>query len=163
MRFLFFLFLMVAYSPAFAGSIGVVDFQRAVNETEEGKNAQKKLDSMFASRRAEIDRLKTDLEVAVKDFEARKMILSAEARESTERTLFQQQQQFEALYMQYQNEMQQNYYAMLQDLDVKMRSLTKLIAKEQSLDLVVDQGAVVYVGGDTIDLTNDLITRYNAL
>ena len=91
------------------------------------------------------------------------MILSEEARESTERTLFQQQQQFEATYMQYQNEMQQNYYAMLQDLDVKMRALTKLIAKEQSLDLVVDQGAVVYVGGDTIDLTNDLITRYNAL
>ena len=63
--------------------------------------------------------------------------------------------------MQYQQEMQQNYYTLLQDLDTKMRALTATIAKEKGYSLVLDSAAVVYSGGDTVDMTNELIKRYN--
>ena len=71
------------------------------------------------------------------------------------------QQRFQQMYMQYEQEMQSTYYQLLADLDAKMRTLTEKIAKEKSYSLVVDKAAVVYVGSDTIDMTNDLIQRYN--
>ena len=163
MRSLFVLVALLVSSVSWAGGIAVVDFQRAVNETNEGKAAQKKLDTMYASKKSEIEALQVQLETAVKDYQARQMILSEEARQTTERELMQRQQQFEMTYQQYQSEMQQNYYGMLQDLDTKMRALTEIIAKEKAYDVVLDKGAVVYVGSGAVDLTNVLIQRYNAL
>ena len=161
MRHLALLGLLVSSTPAMAAGIAVVDFQRAVTETDEGKAAQQRLDAMYASRKTEIEKMQSDLETELKDFQARAMILSEEARAEAEQTLMVKQQQFQALYVQYQQEMQQNYFTLLQDLDTKMRALTETIAREKGFDLVVDRAAIVYVGGGTIDMTDELIVRYN--
>lgn len=148
-------------TEALAGGIAVVDFQRAVNETEEGKNAQQKLDTMFNSRKGEIDKKQKELEAEFQDFQSRAMILSETARAEAEQELLGKQQRFQQLYMQYEQEMQQTYYTMLQDLDVKMRAISEKLAKEKGYDLVIDRAAVVYMGGDTIDMTDALVQRYN--
>lgn len=155
------LFLLSVSFPAFAGKIAIVDFQRAVTETEEGKSAQKKLDTMYASRKAEIERLQGELQRQVTDYQQRALILSESARAEEEKKLAAQQQKFESTYTQYQQEMQQTYYTLLQDLDNKMRALVDKIAKEKGFDLVVDRAAVVYHGGETVDMTDELIRRYN--
>jgi Skp family chaperone for outer membrane proteins len=64
--------------------------------------------------------------------------------------------------MQYQQEMQQAYLTLLQDLDQKMRALSETIAKENTYCLVLDQAAVVYKGAGATDMTDTLIKRYNA-
>ncbi len=148
--------------PAFAGGIAVVDFQRAVTETTEGKEAQTRLDTMYSSRKTEVDKLRVELEKELADYQSRALILSDEARATAERDLVAKQQRFEGLYTQYQQEMQQTYYTLLQALDEKMRALTEKIAKEKGYDVVLDRAAVVYNGGTTIDMTDDLIKRYNA-
>ena len=158
----FVLLALLVASPAWAGKIAVVDFQRAVTETSEGKAAQTRLDTMYSSRKAEIDKMRGELERDVKDYQSRALILSEEARASTERELMTKQQRFEGLYTQYQEEMQQTYMTLLQDLSEKMKALTEKIAKEKSYDLVVDRVAVVTFGGETIDMTDELIKRYNA-
>lgn len=161
MRHLALLGLLVSSTPAFASGIAVVDFQRAVTETDEGKSAQQRLDAMYSSRKTEIEKMQSDLEAELQDFQARAMILSEEARAEAEQGLMVKQQQFQSLYVQYQQEMQQNYYTLLQDLDTKMRALTETIAREKGYDLVVDRAAIVYVGGSTVDMTDELIVRYN--
>lgn len=155
------LLMLVVASPALAGTIAVVDFERAVNETEEGKAAQERLDTMYSTRKTEIERLRTELEKELEDYQARSMILSEEARAETERRLLEKQGAFEETYMRYQSEMQSTYYTLLADLDEKMRKLTKTIAAEQGYDLVIDKAAVVYSGGETLDMTDLLIKRYN--
>jgi outer membrane protein len=156
-----FVLLMVS-TPALAGKIAVVDFQRAVQETTEGKAAQDRLDTMYATRKQEIDRLKSELDKEVADYQSRALILSEDARKQAESDLATKQQTFEQTYSQYQQEMQQTYYQLLQGLDEKMRAMVEKIAKEKGYDLVLDQAAVVYFQGDTIDMTNELIQRYNA-
>ena len=148
-------------SEAVAGTIAVVDFQRAVNETDEGKNAQQKLDTMFNSRKSEIDKKQKELEAEFQDFQSRAMILSESARAEAEQELLGKQQRFQQLYMQYEQEMQQTYYTMLQDLDTKMRAISEKLAKDKGYDLVIDRAAVVYMGGDTVDMTDELVKRYN--
>ena len=63
-----FLFLLCA-TVAEAGTIAVVDFERAVNETDEGKSAQSQLESMYASRKSELDSIRGELEKEFKDYE----------------------------------------------------------------------------------------------
>ena len=156
------LVLLIVSVPAWAGTIAIVDFERAVNETEEGQEAQKRLDTMYSTRKDEIERLRKELETDMEDYKSRQLILSEDARAETEKKLMEKQQTFESTYSQYQSEMQETYYMLLQDLDTKMRALTEKIAKEKGYSLVIDKAAVVYVGDDTVDMTDLLIKRYNA-
>ena len=149
-------------APSWAGGIAVVDFQRALTETKEGKAAQSKLDSLYETKKNEIDKMRSDFERSYQDYQGQKTILSNEARSAAEQKLMMQQQQFEQTYMQYQTEMQQTYAQMLQGLDTKMRALTQKIAKERGYDVVLDNSVVVYSGGVTKDITDALISRYNA-
>ena len=155
------LFALATSLPSFAGGVAVVDFQRAVNETDEGKAAQGRLDAMYGSRKAEIERLQKELEGELAECKAKVMILSEEARMELEQTLMVKQQRFEQTYAQYQQEMQQTYYGLLQDLDLKMRAKSAEIAKEKNFDLVLDKATVVYAAGTTQDITDELIRRYN--
>lgn len=154
--------LCLAPAVAQAGGIAVIDFQRAVTETNEGKEAQKKLDGMYSARKGEIEKKQQSLENEFNDFQSRAILLSDEAKAEAERGLMQKQAEFQQLYMQYEQEMQQTYMTMLQDLDTKMRRAAENVAKEKGYDIVIDRAAVVYLGGATVDMTDALVERYNA-
>src|SRR5690606_19709477 len=127
----------------------------------QGKAAQKKIDDMYETRRAEIERMQRDLEKQIQDFQARAMILSDEARAEQEQQLMLKQQQFQQRSMQYEVELQQTYSTLLADLDQKMRALAATIAKDKGYDLVLDSAVVVYMGGSVVDMTSELVARYN--
>jgi outer membrane protein len=148
--------------PAFAQNIAVVDFQRAVTETNEGKAAQTKIDTMYTTRRGEIERRTKDLERDIQDYQARRPILSEQARAEEEQKLGIRQQQLAQDTMQYEQELQQTYGQLLETLGTKMRTLSTTIAKQKGYDLVVDMAAVVYVGDGVSDITDTLVTQYNA-
>lgn len=154
--------LLATSAPAFAQKLCVVDFQKAVTDTQEGKSAQTKIDSMYSARKAELDRMQAELEKAIQDYQGRAMILSQEARATEEQKLALQQRTFEQTYMQYQNEMQQTYYSLLGDLDEKMRVIVGGVGKESGCTAVLDKAVVVYAGPDLSDVTATLVTRYNA-
>ena len=147
--------------PAWASKIAVVDFQRAVQETTEGKAAQSKLDKMYSSRKAEVEKMRKDFEAQVADYKAKELILNDDAKMKAQRTLAEKQGQFEQISVQYEQERQQTYYSLLSDLDEKMRVLSAKIAKEKTLDVLLDRAAVVYSGGEVVDMTDELIRRYN--
>jgi outer membrane protein len=155
-------FALVFTLQASAAGVAVVDFQRAVNETDEGKAAQAKLDGMFQQKRSEIDKLGKELQAAFADYEKRKLVLSQDARGALEEQLRAKQGNLQGTQMQYEQQMQKAYYELLQNLDVKMRALTGKIAKEHQYELVLDSAVVVFSGEPTIDMTDELIKRYNA-
>lgn len=156
------LLLLVTPNAFAAGKICVVDFQKAVTETQEGQAAQKKIDSMYSTRKGELERMQADLEKAIQDYQSRALILSADAKAAEEQKLGLQEQTFQRTYMQYQQEMQQTYGSLLGDLDEKMRSTATAVGKEQGCSVVLDQAVVVYFGSDVADVTGTLVSKYNA-
>lgn len=154
--------LLAVSTPALAEKLCVVDFQKAVTDTQEGKSAQSKIDTMYSARKAELDRMQAELEKAIQDYQGRAMILSPEARGTEEQKLALQQRTFEQTYMQYQNEMQQTYYSLLGDLDEKMRVIVASVGKEGGCTAVLDKAVVVYAAPEMADVTATLVTRYNA-
>lgn len=149
-------------SPAWALKLCAIDFQQAMLQTTEGKSAQTKIETMYAARKAELDRMQKDLEKAIADYQGRAMILSADAKAAEEQKLALQQQNFEQIYLKYQNEMQNTQMQLLGDLDDKMRAIAQIVGKEQTCTAVVDKVVVIYAGPDLADITTQLVTKYNA-
>lgn len=152
--------LMVS-SPAWATKLCIIDFQKAVNDTAEGKAAQSKIDAMYSSRKSELERMQNELEKAMQDYQSRQLILSADAKAAEEQKLGLQQRTFEQTYGQYQQEMQQTYTDLLGELDTKMRAVAEVVGKEQTCSVIIDKAAVVYAGADSTDVTGSLVTKYN--
>ena len=162
MRRAFAAVLLLVSSNAWATKICFVDFQKAVTDTQEGQAAQKKIDSMYSSRKGELERMQAELEKAIQDYQGRALILSQEAKQAEEQKLGLQEQTFQRTYMQYQQEMQQTYATLLGDLDEKMKTTATAVGKEQGCSVVLDKAVVVYFGSDVADVTTPLVTKYHA-
>jgi len=161
-RLVFSVALSLLATPAFAAKLCKVDFQAAVVETDEGKAAQGKIDTMYSSRKGELERMQVDLEKAIEDFKGRSMILSKETRAEEEQKLATQQRSFEQTYMQYQNEMQQTYYGLLGELDEKMRTVAISVGKEAGCTVVLDSAVIVMATDEVADISKPLVTRFNS-
>jgi outer membrane protein len=162
LRRLTFTILLLGAVPAHAQTLCQVDFQKAVTETNEGKSAQTKIDTMYSARQSELKRMEDELTKAITDFQGRAMILSETARAEEEQKLALKQRNFEQTYMQYQQEMQQTYMQMLGDLDEKMRKVAADVGKAQGCEVVLDNAVVVYAGASIKDVTSALVTKYNS-
>lgn len=162
-------FALFALLFAFAGSahaqakIATVDFQRALENVSEGATTKARLEGMFAEKKAALEKMATQLKSQQTELEKQSVILSDAAK-------MQKQKEFETAYMQYQQaaavaegEMQQAYMGAMENLIEKMKKLTQTIATEKGYTLVIEvnEGGVVY-SAPTIDITSELITRYNA-
>lgn len=145
-------------SSAFANVICVVDAERALNETSEGKAAQKRLEGMYASKQQELEGLKGDLEKAVQSFESSKMILSDDARRAKEEELLRKQQGLQQKVMAAEQEMQATYTKLLSDMEEKLYAVAGKVGTAQSCSIMLQQAAVIWAGEGTKDITAALIT-----
>lgn len=154
--------LLAWVGPAQATNLAVVDFQAAADRTTEGKKATSKLESFYTTRQAELDKLKVELEKEVADYQARAMVMSPEARAEAEQKLGMKQAQLQQMAMQSEAEFGQMQMQLTQELGEKMRTVAGVIAKEKGFDLVLDKAVAAFVSSKVPDITEDLVTKYNA-
>ena len=156
--------LLLFSSSAFAGGIGVVDFQKAINEVKEGKSAKSKIDSMFSQKRTALQQKEKELKDKVAAYEQQKSLLSPTARQEQEQSLMQMQMQLQQLLMQSEQEVQQIYAKEMESLISKMKDISATLGKEKDLDLILEatESGVVYKSSSVVDLTSDVIKRYDA-
>ncbi len=146
--------------------VGVVDLQRALNEVREGELAQARLKGMYDAKLASLKQMEADLQARAAEFEKQSAILSEAARQAKQNELMQQQMVFQQTYMQAEGEMQQELAQMTQTLVTKMKAVAAEIGKERGYTMILDVGGaegfnVVY-HQDGMDLTTELIKRYDA-
>ena len=147
-------------APAFADAkLCVIDSNDAINETDEGRSAQSKLETMYASKQAEIERQQAALEKEFADYEARKMILSEAARAEQEKALMAKQEAFQRMVAQSEQEMQSTYNDLLQGMSEKLLRLAPVVGVRKGCSIILDKSAAVYVGPDVLDLTRDVIAE----
>ena len=161
-RFLFLVIVLFATGPAHATKLGMVDFQRAVSETNEGKAATAKIETMYQNRIKEMERMEAELKKEYEDYQSRAMILSPEAQQEAQRIIMEKEQRYGATQQQYQQELQQAQGQALMELSEKIKSMAGTMGKELGYDLIIEAGVVLYVGTGVTDLTTDLVERYNA-
>ena len=151
-------------TPAFAGDakIGTVDYGRAIQEIDEGKAAQARLDAMYAGEKAKIEGMEIELQKMLEEYQSKQAILSDTARAEYEQRIGQKQMEYQQAYAQADYEMQNAYFTAMEQLMGGLGTVAEEIGKEGDYDLIleVSQGSVLYSGGT--DLTDQIIQRYNA-
>ena len=154
--------LMMTATPALANKLCVVDFQKAIGETTEGKAAQSSLDSRTAAKKAEIAKAKATFEKNVKDFQARAVTLSDAEKQRQAQQLMMEEQNLMQAGAQAEAEMQELYYTLLGGLDSKLRQVVQQVGQAQGCVVVFDAAAVAYKQSSVVDVTSALVTKYNA-
>jgi len=165
-RLALFVALLFVAAPAVAAEapkVAVVDFQKALDSVADGEAARKKLDAAMKDKQASIKTLETQLKAMKDEYDKQSLILSEAARKQKEQEFMNAQMQYQQTAQQSEQEMQQMYVQLMEGLLAKMRAIAGEIGKEKGYDLILETsaGGVVY-WGPTLDITQELITRYNA-
>ena len=158
------LLLLSVASPALAGDgtkIGVVDLQKALNDCEEGKRARSTLETRFERARQAIEKMRAEVEQLQSDLEAQRPMLSSSAIKEKEQELQTKMIEFQQMLYESQQQMALMEQELTGDILTKLYTVAGTIAAEGGFNLVIESSAVVYVNG-TIDITDQVIARYNA-
>jgi outer membrane protein len=146
-----------------SGKIGYVNLQRALNEVEEGKSARARLKAQF-------DQSQTRLDKEQKALQARKEELDKKRLAMDEATLRKNMEQLDAdlkrvagLYAQLQKELSEAEQTATKDIFAKMQQVVAQIAEAEGFTFVFEsnESGIVYAPA-SLDLTNDLVRKYNA-
>jgi outer membrane protein len=152
--------LAVFPSVSFAGGFAVVDFQQALNDVNEGKIVQARLEGMYTEKKKSLDGMEKQLMAMQQEYEQQALVLTPDALKAKEREIMQGQMVYQQSVQQAEMEFQAQYNQEMETLLGKMADICEAIGKEKGYDMVLEKNAgVVYTSAP--DLTPDLVTRYN--
>jgi outer membrane protein len=143
--------------------IGLIDFQRAINEVEEGKRAKAQLKSQFDAKQRTLTAQQESLKKLRDQLEGQRGTLSAEAMKQKEAQFKDQVTLIQKTFADSRNEMATKEAELTQAIIVKMRNVVKSIGQKEGFNLILEtsQDTVLYAP-QGIDLTSKLIQAYNS-
>ncbi len=156
--------LAAALVPGLASAeqkIGYVDLQRALNEVDEGKSAKALLKRDFDEKQKEIDAKKADFEKLQVDFEKQAPMLSEQARKDKAQDLDKRARDLQALFVGSQKDLSDREQKATRGIFDKMAQIVGEIAEADGFTMVLEKNAGVVYAPPSLDLTNELIRKYN--
>lgn len=141
--------------------IGVVDIQRAIQETAAGKAAKKQLEGDMAKKKEELQKKEADLKKKSEELEKKAAVLS-EAQLRKQQGEFQQEMlQFREMVGQSQMGLQRKEQELLQPVIKKMDEVITTLAKNGKYSVILQksQNNVLWAS-DAVDITDQVIKAY---
>ena len=166
-RFAVIIAFLLATAPvaAFAEDLklGYVDLQRALNETEDGRKAKANLKKVFDAKQKELDEQQEVLKKDIEDLNKKRTLLPAEKVREKEAELQDRMQKVQQTYMRHQQDLSSKEQEATAKIFERMSKIIAKIAGAENFTMVLDrqQGGVVFAK-PSLDLTNEVIRRYNA-
>lgn len=149
--------------PAFAAAdikLGYVDLQRALNEVEEGASAKKALKKEFDEKQKQLDTKQNDLKALKEEIDARGSMMKPEIKQEKLNDLQKKLMETQQLYYALQQELSKREGDATAEIFKKMGVILQGMGEGDGYTLIVEKSAVLYAKG-ALDLTNELIRRYN--
>jgi outer membrane protein len=157
--------LLASFAPrAFAQvRIAVVDLQRALQETEDGRRAKARLKRLFKQRQEDLDKRQTELKQLSEELEQQSKVLSSDARQERVEDLQKKALELQQLYVQYQRELAEKEAELTSQIIGRMEQILRRIGQTEGYTLIVErsEGGVVWMPSN-LDLTDVVIQRYNS-
>lgn len=142
--------------------IALVDIQRCIMETKEGKRAKKDLEDTFAKGQARIDRKAKDLQKRFADLQAKAPMLSEAELMKRQEELVRSQSELEQLGMELQQEVMEKESLLTEQIYGRVSDIVAQIALEEKIQVVLIRSEMTVLWADPkLDLTNRVIVRYD--
>jgi outer membrane protein len=150
-------------AEAQAAKVAVVDLQRAINETEDGRKAKDRLKKLFESRQQGLDKKQQDLKKLKDELDQQKNVLARDALEAKVEIYQKQLVDLQQLYVEYQRELAEKEGELTKVIVERMEKILKRIGQADGYSLIVEksEAGVIFVPTN-LDLTDAVIQRYNA-
>ncbi len=142
--------------------LAVVDVQRCLLETKEGKRAKTDLEKTFAKGQAKIEKKAADLQKRMEDLQAKQAMLSEPELRKRQEELMRGQAELEQLSYELQQDVAQKEELLTEKIYKNVAAIVKQVALEEKLQIVLvrSEMTVLYVD-PRLDLTNRVIVRYD--
>lgn len=157
--------LALALAPAAASAeqkIGYVDLQRALNEVEEGKAAKALLKKDFDEKQKHLDAKKAEFDKLQADFEKQAVVMSDQAKKEKGQDLEKRARELQSLFLNLQKDLSEREREATRGIFDKMAQIVGQIAEADGFSIVIEKGAGLVYAPASLDLTNELIRKYNA-
>ncbi len=141
--------------------IAFVDLQRALNEIDEGKAAKAALKKEFDQKQKTLDDKKAEFDRARGDLEKQAVVMSEEARKEKTAELERKGMELQGLFVSMQKELSEREREATRGIFEKMSAIVREIADQEGVSAVVQAEALVFAA-PSLDLTNELVRKYNA-
>ncbi len=142
--------------------IGYVDLQRALNEVDEGKAATALLKRDFDQKQKQLNAKKAEFDKAQAEFEKQSVVMSEQAKRDRGQDLERRARELQTLFVQLQKEISDREREATRGIFERMSAIVRGIAEAEGFSIVLDKNAGLVYAPPSLDLTNDLIRKYNA-
>lgn len=165
-RTLFVLALALALpgvASAQALKIGYINSQNVLAEAPGAKEAQTQFDADMASYKAEVQKMATELENLVKQYEQQQAMLSPAAKQTRETDIRTKQQAYQDRLSEIDQRAAKRQQELVQPVMDKINAVIEAYRAEQGYSLIFDvaSGGIV-AANPTMDLTTEIIRRLQA-
>ena len=137
--------------------VGVIDLERTLYETPAGKKASESFEKTRKSKQDELDKQQKELQKAAADLDKQSTVLKPEVLKTKREELEKKFVAVQQLYMKLEKDLAGERAKLIQDLLKKASPIVQDIAKAESVQIIVDQSAVVWA-----DPSTDLTAKLNA-
>ncbi|MBL7684500.1 MAG: OmpH family outer membrane protein [Deltaproteobacteria bacterium] len=143
--------------------LGLVDFQKALNDVEEGKSAKARLKGEFDQKQKTLDALQNDLKTMKDNLEKQKTVLSKEALQQKEGEYRDKFVELQKKLAEFRGELQQKEMEYTGNIITAMRQVVQEVGAQEKFTLILEKGqdSVLYAPTAT-DLTAKVIAAYNS-
>ena len=158
--------LVVATTTAAAAQeikIGYVDLQRALNESNAGRQAKERFKKEVDKYQGDLKKQKDDLETLREQLEKKALVMKEDERRSLELDYQRRARDFERAYKDSQGELQLKDNELTADILKEINVVVQEYGKEQGYTLILENSSsTVLYSSQNADLTDRIIEVYNA-
>jgi outer membrane protein len=156
---LFVLFAVPAWGQQL--KIGLIDIQRAINDSQAGKAAKDRLQAQVKKAEADMNRERQEIEKAKTDFDKKGPLLKEDDRRRIEGDL----QKRIVNYQRNSRDVQEDLAAKQRDAETailkELEGVVAEIGKNEKFTFILERGQLLY-SDQAIDITNKVIDLYNS-
>ena len=156
--------LLLAGPAAAAESvrIAVVNQQRALASSNEGRAAEKALKSLMQKKRTELEPLEQELKRQQEEFESQKYVLSRSALEERKLDLLKRQRDLERSMREAEDDLEIENRRLMQPLVKRIEQALSEIGKEKDFTVILEtKSTAVLYAEESIDITDLVIRKLN--
>ncbi len=156
--------LLLAGPVAAADSvrIAVVNQQRALASSNEGRAAEKTLQSLMQKKRTQLEPLEQELKRQREEFESQRYVLSRSALEERKLDLLKRQRDLERSMREAEDELEIENRKLMQPLLKRIESALSELGKEKDFTVILEtKSAAVLYAEESIDITDLVIQKLN--
>lgn len=145
--------------------IGVIDMQKALLSTKDGEKAVAELKAKFAPKEQEFQKRQSDLAAKQEQYRKTENTISEEAKANLARDIDAMTKNLQRDTDDARQDVDQEQQRVLNELGQKMMQVLQKYATDKQLTMILDvsgQPNNILFASNTIDITRDIITMYDA-